>query len=78
MNTVKDEKLLDCPFCGNPPQITERRYANTNRIYGYWLRCGGCGIEIKEQPVCWAAGKENEEMLEAKVTLIGRWNRRKA
>lgn len=79
--TASDEavvckELLGCPFCGSLPTISELRYVNTGRLYGYWLKCDGCGLEIKEAPVCWPAGKENEEMKEAKVALVNRWNRR--
>lgn len=78
-NSLQPERsadLLGCPFCGGTPKVTELRYINTGRLYGYWLKCGGCGLEIKEQPGCWPAGKENEEMLEAKEALVMRWNRR--
>lgn len=70
------KELLECPFCGGQPTVSPMRYANTGNIYGYRLECDGCEIELKEQPVCWAAGKKNEEMLEAKAALITRWNRR--
>jgi len=73
---VGSSDLLACPFCGAIPKICEMRYINTGRLYGYRLKCGTCGLGVKEQPVCWPAGKENEEMLEAKVALVKRWNTR--
>lgn len=73
---LPEVKLRECPFCGHEPRISELRYVNTGRLYGYWLKCDGCELKIKEVPVCWPAGKENEEMVEAKAALVARWNRR--
>lgn len=68
--------LLACPFCGGEAKISAMQYVNTGRIYGYRLKCVGCGLEIKEQPAGWVCGKENETMLEAKAALESRWNMR--
>ena len=70
--------LLACPFCGGQPAITEMRYVNTGRLYGYRLECGGCGLKRQAQPVCWPTGKENESLLEAKEALETWWNARQA
>lgn len=69
--------LLNCPFCGGTPTVTEMRYSNTGRLYGYRLECAGCGLQIKQRPVGWPMGKENEAMIGAKTALEARWNNRK-
>jgi len=76
--TSANQNLLACPFCGQAAAVHEMRYINTGRLYGYQIKCGGCDLEIKEQPACWLAGKENEEMLNARISLVTRWNTRHA
>lgn len=79
--TASDEavvckELLDCPWCNGTPNLSELRYTNTGRLYGYKLSCACCNFEKKISPAGWMMGQESEAMENARTSLIRWWNNR--
>jgi hypothetical protein len=67
---------LRCPWCGGTPNLTEMRYVNTGRLYGYQIACASCNFEKKMQPAGWLTGEEAEAMANANDSLVRWWNDR--
>jgi len=77
---VRSGDLLACPLplCEGKATLTELRYANTGRIYGYLAKCDECGLELRREPAGWPCGYEKETMETAKSDVLTLWNTRHA
>ena len=73
---MKDERLLNCPFCGSPARMSTWRYQDEMQNFMQYgaIICKGCGIRGKD----WGdirCETRHETINEERA--IKAWNRRK-